>query len=112
MKRDGRAAHAWPSTEQIMQRRREAGWVSPLKPLERGDSICLFASRGTFEFLVHPADGERYLKEGFVVDGQRLRAVSVDEFPLMNGMLLRTVDAAANTGFIEAADSGGIRSAA
>ena len=94
------AQNAWPTTEEVLAARSAIGFVSPLKPLEPGEGTCLFSQRGVHEFLVHPADAVDYLEHGIVVDGRRLDCDQVDEFPYMNGILLRCRDPETPKGFI------------
>jgi hypothetical protein len=75
-------------TADVYALRESVGFTSPLEPIREGKPWCLFESRGTMEFLLHPADAERYLRDGVVVDGVRCECEWVEDWPLMGGRYL------------------------
>lgn len=80
-------------------------WVTPLRPLRPGEGWCLAAFvGGLYEFLVSPEEAAWCLEHGIRLDGIPLGGVTVvDEFPALNGILLRAWSRAeASDGFIDA----------
>lgn len=76
----------FPSTAEVFEARREAGFVSPVAPLEPGRPMLVFETRGNLEWLMHPVDARRALAEGVVVDGVRRVCEFLAELPLMNAV--------------------------
>lgn len=89
----------------VMSLRRQAGFVTPLRPVEAGAPLLICANRGHYEWLAHPDDAARYVAEGVVVDGVRLAASVLEEWPLM-GAVQVVADEAAGAGFSSFVDSG------
>ena len=79
----------WPTTDEVLALRAEMGWSSPIRPFEPGDLWCIWDSRGTYEWLAHPADATAYLEDGIVVDGVRLMPHLIDRWPMLNAWQLR-----------------------
>lgn len=94
----------WPSTEDVLALRREMGWASPIAPLEPGALWCIWDSRGTYEWLAHPADATAYLEDGIVIDGVRLMPHLIDRWPMLNAWQIRA-QVASSFEFVEAAAS-------
>jgi hypothetical protein len=85
-----------------MELRGEAGFVTPLRPLERGDRWTMFNSRGVYEFGLHPDDAFEALVRGIEVNGKLLRCEAVDVLPLQNAIQVRAKDPDRDLGFVTA----------
>lgn len=94
--------------DEIFALRVARGWVSPLRPLGPGEGWCLadFVG-GLYEFLVHPDEAAHCLVHGIRLDGVPLVEIHVvDEFPLLNGILLRArAPFEAPEGFVDASQT-------
>lgn len=76
------------TTEECYRLREERGFTSPLKPLERGQMFCTFATRGTYEWLVNVDDVSFLLENGVKVDGVRMDVTAGEDWPLMNAVMV------------------------
>jgi len=79
-----------------MAARDAAGFTTPIKPVEPGGWWCVFEQRGTYEFILHPFDAERYLDDGMIVDGKLFPVTLIDKYPLVGGWHIHVQDPEAN----------------
>jgi hypothetical protein len=84
---------------EVMALREREGFVTPIEPVEPGSIWCIWDSRGTYEFLVHPDDAARYLEHGISINGQRLDVTKIGEWPMIGAWHIHCVDAEANREF-------------
>lgn len=91
--------------DDVFAARRAAGFVSPLRPVEPGKPLLICANRGHYEWMAHPDDAARWVRDGVVVDGVRLPAVVLEDWPLM-GAVQVIADEPAGAGFADFVDSG------
>lgn len=84
----------------VMRAREQAGFVTPLEPIRPGEPWCVFEQRGTIEFMCHPFDAEDFLAAGIVIDGKRLDATKIDEYPMLGAIHILAVDPDQNKTFI------------
>lgn len=73
--------------------RAEVGFVTPFKPLERGEEICVSDRDDFVEFLMHPDDAFRYLIHGYPVGGVARQVLLVDAAPLLNALQVQVKNA-------------------
>lgn len=85
-----------------MELRAQVGFVTPRRPLERGDRWVMFESRGVYEFGLHVDDAFECLVWGIEVNGKLLPCELVDALPLQNGLQLRAKDPDRAVGFVSA----------
>lgn len=88
------------TAEEILALREARGWASPLRPLEPGERVLMFSSRGVHEWMMHPDDTLVAVLEGVEVEGLLLEVQIVDCFPLMNAFMVRGKDPEANAQYI------------
>lgn len=74
--------------------------TTPLQPIQRGKPWCVFEQRGTYEFMVHPADALWYIEHGMLVDGERFDVELIDEYPAINAWQILVQKPKANQEFI------------
>lgn len=86
-----------PTAEQVMELRAARGFVTPIRPVEPGELWCVFAQRGSWEFMVHPVDAVYYLQHGIVLDGRRYPVWVIDEWPLLGAWQIACRDTDANS---------------
>lgn len=85
------------TTEECYRLREESNFISPLKPLERRQMLCVFATRGTYEWLVHTDDVDDLLKTGVKVDSVPLEVAVLEPWPYMNAVMIRATLPAVET---------------
>lgn len=92
------------TTADVMELRREIGFRSPIRPMERGDKPwVLFAQRGVYEFALHVDDAIEVLaRGGFWWAGTWLSCSAVDVLALQNAIQVRALDPDRETGFVAA----------
>jgi hypothetical protein len=66
-------------------------WRTPIKPMQPGRLWCVWESRGTYEWMVHPDTGRELLEHGIVINGESCRCEQVGEWPRINAIQIRAV---------------------
>jgi hypothetical protein len=85
------------TTEECYELRRQAGFITPISPLERGQMFCTFATRGAYEWLIHPADVHTLIARGMLIDGEKCEISVGEDWPYMNAVMIRAVYSVADT---------------